>query len=374
MELLVVLAWSAGTCCVWWCGGERREREYDISLNDFDVDLPTPLPWSCLTTTLTLDAHTLTLYHHHSHKHSPSMPLVDTHCHIHRGDGGVETPQAEQGGGEDLRERETPPSLGGGGGDAAYDAAFSNAAEPERNDVVLYCPMAVDEGDWAKLKALQEQEQQQQGAGQVLAVGLGIHPWKAHEVSEGWETRLREALIQMPSLLVGEIGLDKAREADKTGWETQLRVFEEQMELAAELRRPVSMHCVRAYGTIYDWLKQRPMAAACPPSLAFHSYTGSPEMASAFLALPHLKESIFFGFSASVCLQSPAAETKLCNVLRVLPRESFLLESDLDDRNAVPAAMTRVCEVVSRAVGMERQALAEMTTRNAERFLRRTLI
>jgi TatD DNase family protein len=178
--------------------------------------------------------------------------------------------------------------------------------------------------------------------------------------------------MQTPNLLVGEIGLDKAKLADK--WETQLRVFESQMKLAAEMRRPVSMHCVRAYGTIYDWLKQRPTAAECPPSLAFHSYTGSPEMASAFLALPHLKDSIFFGISASVCLRSPAAETKLCNVLRVLPRESLLLESDLDDRNAVPAAMTRVCAVVARAVGMERQALAETTTRNAERFLRRTLI
>ena len=275
------------------------------------------------------------------------MLLVDSHCHIHRGDGGVETPQAEQGGGEDPRE--TPP---------------------ERNDVVLYCPMAVDEGDWAKLKALQEQEQQKV----IVTVGLGIHPWKAHEVREGWETRLREALVQTPSFIVGEIGLDKAREADKTGWETQLRAFEQQMELAAELRRPVSMHCVRAYGTIYDWLKQRPTAAACPPSLAFHSYTGSPEMASAFLALPHLKDSVFFGVSASICLRSPAAETKLCNVLRVLPRENVLLESDLDDRNAVPAAMTRVCEVVSRAFGIERQALAEITTRNAERFLRRTFI
>lgn len=296
------------------------------------------------------------------------MLLVDSHCHIHRGEGGTGALPGGEGG-------ETPPSLGGGGGegdaacDAAAAAAASNAAEPERDDAVLYCPMAVHEADWAKLIALQEQQQK---AGPVVAVGLGVHPWKAHEATPGWETRLREALIETPNLLVGEIGLDKAKLADK--WETQLRVFESQMELAAELRRPVSMHCVRAYGTIYDWLKQRPTAAECPHSLAFHSYTGSPEMASAFLALPHLKENVFFGFSASVCLRSPAAETKLYNVLRVLPRESVLLESDLDDRNAVPAAMTRVCEVVARAVGMERQALAEMTTRNAERFLRRTLI
>lgn len=276
------------------------------------------------------------------------MLLVDSHCHIHRGEGGAETPQS------------------------GHDAGASDGAAPERNDGVLYCPMSVDEGDWAALTALQEQEQKT--AGHVVAVGLGIHPWKAHEAREGWETRLGEALIQTPDLIVGEIGLDKAREADQTGWETQLRVFEQQMELAAELRRPVSMHCIRAYGTIYDWLKQRPTAAECPPSLAFHSYTGSPEMASAFLALPHLKESVFFGFSAAVCLRSPAAETKLCNVLRVLPRESVLLESDLDDRRAVPTAMMRVCEVVARALGMERQTLAATTTKNAERFLRRTLI
>lgn len=293
------------------------------------------------------------------------MLLIDSHCHIHRGESGTGALTGGRGG-EDPRK--TPPSLVEG--DAILVAA-SNAEKPDCGDAILYCPMAVEEGDWATLISLEEQGQQQKT---VAAGGLGIHPWKAHEVKPGWESRLREALIQTPSLLVGEIGLDKSREADKTGWETQLRMFEEQMELAAELRRPVSMHCVRAYGTIYEWLKKRPTATECPPSLAFHSYTGSTEMAAAFLALPHLKGRVFFGFSASVCLRSPATETKLYNVLGVLPRECLLLESDLDDRCAVPAAMTRVCEVVARAIGVQRQSLAEITTRNAERFLRRALM
>lgn len=293
------------------------------------------------------------------------MLLVDSHCHIHKGKSGT---GALTGGRGEKDSWKTQPTLFEG--DTTCVVA-SNAEKLDCGDVILYCSMAVEEGDWAMLISMEEQGQQHKA---VAAGGLGIHPWKAHEAKPGWESRLREALIRRPSLLVGEIGLDKSREADKTGWEIQLKMFEEQMELAAELRRPVSIHCVRAYGTIYDWLKKRPMATECPPSLAFHSYTGSPEMAAAFLALPHLKGSVFFGFSLSVCLRSPATETRLYNVLSVLPRESLLLESDLDDRCAVRVAMMRMCEVVARATGVQRQSLAEITTRNAERFLRRALV
>jgi Tat protein secretion system quality control protein TatD with DNase activity len=58
--------------------------------------------------------------------------------------------------------------------------------------------------------------------------------------------------------------------------------FDAQMALAGELGRPVSIHCVKAHGHLYEWLRGQPVEAL-PPTLALHSYTGSPDMARALL-------------------------------------------------------------------------------------------
>lgn len=163
---------------------------------------------------------------------SSSAPLIDTHCHIQRDDSSAPT------------------------------------------DDVLYCPMAVDEDDWEALPTLNG----------VAAYGLGVHPWKAHLVTPGWLDRLEVALKAQPEALVGEIGLDKAARSPETGqteWEAQLTVFKAQMRLAGCLGRPVSVHCVRAQGALYEALKELEQAA--PPTMALHSYTGSPDQATSLL-------------------------------------------------------------------------------------------
>lgn len=166
-------------------------------------------------------------------------PLIDTHCHVQR------------------------------------DTDTITAQEDE----VQYCPMAVDEGDWAMLPTLN---------GGIAAYGLGVHPWRAHLVAAGWEERLEAALKAQPEALVGEIGLDKAArtpETGKTEWESQLAVFKVQMRLAGVLGRPVSVHCVRAHGALYEVLKdlQQSNGEAALPTVALHSYTGSPDMAESLL-------------------------------------------------------------------------------------------
>ncbi|CAM9868017.1 unnamed protein product, partial [Hapterophycus canaliculatus] len=42
----------------------------------------------------------------------------------------------------------------------------------------------------------------------------------------------------------------------------QMEVFESQMSLAARFRRPVSVHCVKAYGKVVDYL--RAAGRRCP--------------------------------------------------------------------------------------------------------------
>ena len=250
-------------------------------------------------------------------------------------------------------------------------------------------PMSIDEADWVKFHDQSKDKD-------VVAYGLGIHPWYAHLAAPGWQDRLRTALQAEPNIsIVGECGLDRVAKTKETGateWDTQLQVFYEQMQVAAELQRPVSLHCVRGHSFVYEWLRNQEKEpekerqaknqeesnasttqtlSPYPPSLAFHSYTGSSEMATSLLRLPQVGKSVYFGFSASVNLKTIHTESKCREVLRTLPPDRILLESDLDKKEAVPGAMTRICDFVAQSIGMEKTALMELTTSNAARFLMR---
>ncbi|EER11387.1 hypothetical protein Pmar_PMAR022678, partial [Perkinsus marinus ATCC 50983] len=48
----------------------------------------------------------------------------------------------------------------------------------------------------------------------------------------------------------------------------QLKVFQQQLGLAAEFSRPVSVHCVRAYGVLLDILKNTDERI---PAIVLHS-------------------------------------------------------------------------------------------------------
>lgn len=269
------------------------------------------------------------------------MLVIDTHCHIQR-----DTSNA--------------------GGDAEEDTH----RPPDGEGDVLYCPMAVDEGDWAAVLKLR---------GSIAAYGLGIHPWRAHKATAGWEGRLEAALRADPAAIVGECGLDKAAKTPETGqteWAAQQAVFEAQMRLAATLERPVSVHCVRAHGALYEYLReaQAKGEGATPPTVALHSYTGSPELAISLCRLPRVGEGIFFGFSAAVNLKTPAMGNKLQEVVARIPYDRILLESDLDERRPIPSALGRVAEALAAATGMECLALVALCQRNAARFLRRPAV
>ncbi|RLN33617.1 hypothetical protein C2845_PM03G29870 [Panicum miliaceum] len=52
-----------------------------------------------------------------------------------------------------------------------------------------------------------------------------------------------------------QIGLDKGLHGRTIDFREQVKVFRRQLELAKELERPVSVHCVRAFGDLLEILK-----------------------------------------------------------------------------------------------------------------------
>ena len=144
---------------------------------------------------------------------------------------------------------------------------------------------------------------------------------------EGWQGRLRRALIGGAG--VGEIGLDRwilerARPDEprlaglrRAPMAEQVEVFREQLDLAAELGRPASIHCLEAWPDLLPVLNEVRMPA---PGFLLHAY-GGPADRMAALA----RRGAYFSYSASFVAETPTARAL---AFRQVPRERLLLETD----------------------------------------------
>ncbi len=83
---------------------------------------------------------------------------------------------------------------------------------------------------------------------------VGIHPWYISEYELEHEfTLLMEKLNLKNCLAIGECGLDKLSE---TNYETQISVFKRHIELSEQTKKPLIIHCVKAYNDIIRLKKQ----------------------------------------------------------------------------------------------------------------------
>lgn len=156
---------------------------------------------------------------------------------------------------------------------------------------------------------------------------LGLHPWFCADRSSRWRARLYDLLCENPNCAVGEIGLDFAYPEPK---EEQLEVFREQLFLAAELGRPVSVHCRNAWGALLTLLRSNDY----PPHLhmVIHSYSGSPEL------VPQLESfGVSLSFSGSVTREK---NRRVRRAVQAVRSTRLLIETDAPDLS--PAGFGRV--------------------------------
>lgn len=144
-----------------------------------------------------------------------------------------------------------------------------------------------------------------------IAAALGIHPHQAAEADAGRLHELRELLHNERAVAVGETGLDFYR--DYAPRDRQRGLFEQQLELAAELRRPVVVHTRSA---------SEETAAALEPftgTVVLHCFS-EPEL------LPvALDRGYYVSFAGNVTY--PKAE-ELREAARRVPADRLLVETD----------------------------------------------
>ncbi len=121
------------------------------------------------------------------------------------------------------------------------------------------------EGDWEEVLDLARRHSE-------VLPSFGYHPWYIKTRSSDWKKNLVRFLDKIPSA-VGEIGLDRwIKNYDLAEQET---VFRFQLRIAAERNLPVTIHCLQAWGKLFDLLRNEPR-----PTCGFllHSFGGPPEM------------------------------------------------------------------------------------------------
>ncbi|WP_243304363.1 TatD family hydrolase [Geothrix oryzisoli] len=184
---------------------------------------------------------------------------------------------------------------------------------------------------------------------QVLPM-LGLHPWFVEDAAPGWAARL-EALLRSHPAGLGECGLDFARKAaDRGGQETALRV---QLRLAHDLRRPVALHAVKAWGTLLEVLREEGVPAS---GVLVHAYSGSLETARELQAM-----GVFLSFSGD--LQKPE-RLGVREALRTTHPGHLLLETD------GAAELERVFETAAGIRGIPVAELERLTWDNGSRCFR----
>ncbi len=200
----------------------------------------------------------------------------------------------------------------------------------------------------------------------VVDIAVGLHPTS---VKENW----REELNQLSDLLrsqedtvkaIGEIGLDYYW--DKTYYEEQKQVLEEQIAWALCYKKPVVLHTRDAHQEMLSIIrkyKQTPLKGV------FHSFTGTEEELLELIEI----ENFYIGLNGVVTFKN----STLRDFIAHIPLDRLLLETDAPYLAPVPKRGKRnepsfliyTAREIANVYGISLELLAKRTTENYLRFI-----
>lgn len=140
---------------------------------------------------------------------------------------------------------------------------FSSDVDLNDNEIFYFLNSAIP-ADWEDLNSAAKENKN-------IKAFYGVHPWYVEELPDTWEVDLRNYL-KCSSTAVGEIGLDKAKK--DIDFNKQKDIFQRQVKIAKEMKKSISIHCVRAWGTLIDILREEKITDS---SVMVHGFNGSQE-------------------------------------------------------------------------------------------------
>jgi TatD DNase family protein len=198
---------------------------------------------------------------------------------------------------------------------------------------------------------------------QGVYAAVGVHPHDAKDCDRDRIARLRELARSAKVVAIGESGLDfHYMHSPRDAQEDSLR---RHMELAAELGKPIVIHCREAEARLAAIVKETGMP---PRGGVIHCFTGDVPAALEFLALEfHISFSGILTFKNAKAIREAAA---------VLPDDRLMVETDAPylapepyrGKRNEPAFVVRTFDTLAAIRNAERAALAAHIAANTARL------
>lgn len=198
-----------------------------------------------------------------------------------------------------------------------------------------------------------------------IYAAIGVHPSDTVELNEGNFNQLVEMAKHQKVVAIGEIGLDYYWKEPEP--EIQKRWFEKQIDLAAQLNKPIIIHSREAANDTLQILKNK---NAQNIGGVIHCYSYSKEMAKEYL-----KMGFYFGIGGVVTFNNAK---KLKEVVEYLPLDSIVLETDAPYLAPVPfrgkrnqsTNLNQIAQTIADIKQIDIQQIKNITTENAKKLYR----
>ena len=140
----------------------------------------------------------------------------------------------------------------------------------------------------------------------------GVHPWEV----VSYDDEVPRLRLEMTAA-IGEVGLDKVH---KDTFEKQIEVFEEMIRLSESYRKPMIVHCVRAYSEIIEMRKK--MKATMP--WVIHGFNSSVET---------MRQLLRYDIYISLGEILYHNENQAIKILKNISLDRLFLETDVSGRD-----------------------------------------
>ncbi|HOT06842.1 MAG: putative DNAse [Methanosaeta sp. PtaB.Bin039] len=191
-----------------------------------------------------------------------------------------------------------------------------------------------------------------------LHATLGLSPNSLERFSNRDMSELKDFIrSQADDIIgVGEAGLDYYRVTDPALRARQVSVFQQMIDLAAELDKPLVIHARDTEEQAFQMVKDQ-------KKVVFHCYSGS------LATMKQIADKGFYISIATVVCRSVPHQA----VARQVPIDQLLIETDspfLSPRRGrnEPAFVLDSVQLIARLRGMTPEALADATVRNTRRI------
>jgi len=202
----------------------------------------------------------------------------------------------------------------------------------------------------------------------VLFSTAGCHPHDAKNFTANHLSQLVELLKSRSVVAVGECGLDFNRNFSPP--DIQLTVFEQQLQLAAQVGKPLFLHERDAFEQQLKLLKAYRKNVK---GGVVHCFTGTKDQLLAYLDL-----DLHIGITGWVCDERRGQELR--DIVHLIPSERLMLETDAPyllprDRRPKPKSsrnlpeyLPHIAGVVAELRGVAIEQLAKQCTTNSIQF------